>query len=67
MRASVRRLVAVAKSEGIYVNTRYPNYAVTETTSELLYGPVNAKRLRAIRDRIDPDRIMELAGGFNLP
>lgn len=66
MRASVQRLVDVAKTEGIYIETRYPNYAVTGTSAKSLYGSSNAARLEKIRGQIDPDRTMELAGGFNL-
>ena len=66
MRASVQRLVEVAKQEGIYVDTRYPNYAATGTSAALLYGLANARRLSSIRDQIDPDRAMNLAGGFDI-
>lgn len=53
-------------SEGVYVDTRYPNYAVTGTPSDLLYGSTNSQRLSAIRDQIDPNGVMELAGGFDI-
>lgn len=66
MRASVQRLVAVAKQEGIYVDTRYPNYAATGTSPELLYGVANAGRLNSIRNQVDPSKVMDLAGGFNI-
>ncbi|KAK3339810.1 hypothetical protein B0T25DRAFT_512032 [Lasiosphaeria hispida] len=69
MRASIGRLQTVALGEGIY-NTatlfQYPNYALANATSNELYGFENAARLRAIRDRIDPTRIMNLAGGFGI-
>jgi hypothetical protein len=66
MRESVQRLVGVAKQEGIYVDSKYPNYAATGTPAELLYGVANARRLRSIRNQIDPDKVMELAGGFSI-
>ncbi|KAL2130285.1 hypothetical protein VTI74DRAFT_6679 [Chaetomium olivicolor] len=68
MNLALNKLRQVAVEEDIYKETftDYPNYALTETTGERLYGSRNAARLRAIRDRIDPDRIMDLAGGFAL-
>lgn len=65
MKASVQRLITEAKKEGIYVPVKYPNYSITGSTAQQLYG-ANAGRLSQIRNKIDPDRIMELAGGFNL-
>jgi hypothetical protein len=68
MRQSIATLKQVAIAEGIYQETfpEYPNYALAGTTAEDLYGSQNAARLRAIRDQIDPDRIMDLAGGFDI-
>ncbi|KAF4539443.1 FAD linked oxidase [Lasiodiplodia theobromae] len=67
MRSSVNRLKDVAMQEGIHSNfTTYPNYAITNTTAEELYGTQNAARLRSIRNQVDPDRVMELAGGFSI-
>ncbi|SPQ26230.1 7c09011b-95e8-4631-80b9-58097e272ecf [Thermothielavioides terrestris] len=65
---SLATLKQVAKDEGIYQDSfvAYPNYATADTTAEALYGAANVRRLRAIRDRIDPDRVMDLAGGFSL-
>jgi dipeptidase len=67
MQASVARLKKVATDLGIYdpESTMYPNYAIANTTAEELYG-ANTKRLREIRERLDPKRIMDLAGGFDL-
>ncbi|KAL2170607.1 hypothetical protein VTG60DRAFT_4620 [Thermothelomyces hinnuleus] len=61
-------LKRVATEEGIYREDfpDYPNYALSGTSAEKLYGETNAVRLRQIRDQIDPDRIMDLAGGFVL-
>ena len=56
----------MARQEGIYVDTRYPNYAATGTSAELLYGAANLKRLSDIRNQIDPDRVMGLASGFDI-
>jgi len=66
MRSSVERLIQVAKDEGIYVETKYPNYAVTGTSAESLYGGQNVARLRSIRDAVDKNKVMNLAGGFSI-
>lgn len=65
MVASVERLTKVARDEGIFPEGQpvYPNYALARYQGKQLYGQ-NTARLRKIRDQIDPDRIMELAGGF---
>lgn len=68
MRESLQRLKQVAIEEGIYKDTftAYPNYAISGTTAKELYGDQNAARLRSIRDQFDPDRVMDLAGGFSI-
>ncbi|KAJ9376548.1 CAZyme family AA7 [Paecilomyces variotii] len=68
MKASIERLKKVAISEGIYreEDTAYPNYAISGKTAEELYGATNAARLRQIRAEVDPEGIMELAGGFTI-
>lgn len=68
VKLSVANLKQVAIEEGIFKDsfTAYPNYAMGDTTAEELYGPTNAARLRAIKASIDPDEVMELAGGFSL-
>ncbi|KAK3387358.1 hypothetical protein B0H63DRAFT_156360 [Podospora didyma] len=68
MRQSVARLKKVAIQEGIYTKdlAAYPNYSLASSTAEELYGPLNALRLRLVRSRIDPQRVMDLAGGFNI-
>lgn len=68
MRESLKRLKVVATKEGIHDDslTQYPNYALFDAKGEDLYGKVNAKRLRKIRNAVDPGRVMDLAGGFVL-
>ncbi|KAK3372682.1 hypothetical protein B0H63DRAFT_551550, partial [Podospora didyma] len=68
IRDLVARLKAVATAEGIFEKgvASYPNYALANTTAEELYGSVNAAKLRLVRLRIDPFRIMDLAGGFSI-
>lgn len=41
----------------------YPNYAIYDTPLEMIYG-ANLPRLRSLRQCVDPDNIMGLAGGF---
>jgi hypothetical protein len=41
----------------------YVNYALFDTPLEEMYGG-NVARLRSIKDKIDPERVMDLAGGF---
>ena len=68
MRESIKKLKQVAIEEGIYLDsyTAYPNYAISGTTAEELYGDANTARLRSIRNHFDPDRVMDLAGGFSI-
>ncbi|GME28882.1 FAD-binding domain-containing protein [Neofusicoccum parvum] len=68
MRSSVQNLKNVAIEEGIYSSdfTAYPNYAISNTTAEELYGAKNAARLSSIRSQVDPDGVMQLAGGFSI-
>ncbi|EKG19594.1 FAD linked oxidase [Macrophomina phaseolina MS6] len=68
MRTSVRKLRDVAVQEGIQPEgyTVYPNYAISNTTAEELYGRENAARLRSIRSAVDPDGVMGLTGGFDI-
>lgn len=66
MKDTADRLRDVARAEGIYSEDfrKYPNYALADATGEELYGEENLARLIEIRDSIDPNRIMDLAGGF---
>ena len=41
----------------------YPNYALYGTPLEKMYGK-NVKRLREIKNKYDPFRVMDLTGGF---
>jgi FAD/FMN-containing dehydrogenase len=68
MKDSVNRLRKIAIEEGIYKPdfTQYPNYSISNTTAEELYGPKNTQRLRKIKKQIDPKRVMDLAGGFKI-
>lgn len=44
--------------------TVYPNYAIGDMTADDLYGSANAERLRSIKASVDPNGVMQLAGGF---
>lgn len=65
---AISELREVAKQEGIFDESSavYPNYAITGTTADQLYGPVNAARLRSIKASVDPNSVMNLAGGFDI-
>ncbi|KAJ0114975.1 hypothetical protein J7T55_001382 [Diaporthe amygdali] len=65
---AVSQLRDVARQEGIFDETSavYPNYAINGTTAEELYGPANAARLRTIKASVDPEGVMNLAGGFDI-
>ncbi|RAL65682.1 hypothetical protein DID88_005350 [Monilinia fructigena] len=67
MQQSIDHLIEIAKAEGIYsTDPAYPNYALSTYSGPQIYGPTNTARLREIQDKYDPDRIMLLAGGFNI-
>lgn len=65
---AVSELRDVARQEGIFDESSsiYPNYAIAGTTAEELYGSVNAARLRSIKASVDPNSVMNLAGGFDI-
>ncbi|KAJ7091867.1 FAD dependent oxidoreductase [Mycena belliarum] len=65
MKASVAHLLRVAAADGQDVARAplYPNYVLADTPLERVYGR-NLPRLRAIRRRVDPHRVMGLAGGL---
>ncbi|ORY86976.1 hypothetical protein BCR37DRAFT_343476 [Protomyces lactucae-debilis] len=66
MRQSIATLKQVAINEGIYQANRlsYPNYALSTTAPEEMYGVQGLARLRAIKRQVDPQQVMDLAGGF---
>ena len=47
---------------GYYV---YPNYALADVRVEDMYGE-NLEKMREVRERVDPNRLMALAGGFKV-
>ncbi|KAK7710735.1 hypothetical protein SLS64_005639 [Diaporthe eres] len=65
---AISELREVAKQEGIFDESSavYPNYAISGTTAEQLYGSANAARLRTIKASVDPNNVMNLAGGFDI-
>jgi hypothetical protein len=56
--------VAVADGQDVKHGVVYPNYALPETPLEELYGE-NVPRLKALRKKHDPKRVMDFAGGFH--
>ncbi|ROW05742.1 hypothetical protein VMCG_05184 [Cytospora schulzeri] len=67
-KTAIQNIKDVAVEEGLFKDsfTAYPNYAIAGTTAEELYGTANAARLKTIKNSIDPTRVMELAGGFDI-
>ncbi|KAF8267725.1 FAD-binding domain-containing protein [Lactarius quietus] len=57
------RAAALKDGQNIEHAAVYPNYALFDTPLEDMYGP-NVPRLRALRQAIDPEDVMGLAGGF---
>ena len=64
-RQSAAHLTSVAIEEGQHVGNAalYPNYALIGTPLEKMYGQ-NVGHLRALKQRIDPEDVMALAGGW---
>jgi hypothetical protein len=57
---------AVAEGQSMPGDVMYNNYAPPDTAVVELYGAENLAKLRAIRERVDPGRVMDLAGGFKI-
>ena len=55
--------VAIADGQNLSHAAVYVNYALFDTPLEDMYGG-NLARLRRIKAKIDPERVMDLAGGF---
>ena len=64
-RQSATHLTSVAIEEGQYVGNAalYPNYALVGTSLEKMYGQ-NVGNLKVLKQRIDPEDVMGLAGGW---
>ncbi|KAK7032206.1 hypothetical protein VNI00_013380 [Paramarasmius palmivorus] len=63
-RQSVAAIKALAQSEGVLGDSKYPNYAIFDTPLEEMYGSDNAQRLKDLKKVVDPDDVMGLCGGF---
>jgi len=55
--------VAIADGQNLSHAAVYINYALFDTPLEEMYGG-NLARLCRIKAKIDPERVMDLAGGF---
>ena len=64
---STNTIQAAAIDEGQNITDApvYGNYALIGTPIKSLYGE-NLQRLRSIRNEVDPNNVMALAGGFKL-
>jgi hypothetical protein len=61
--AKTIRGVALADGQDLSHAAVYVNYALFDTPLEDIYGG-NLPRLRKIKAKIDPERVMDLAGGW---
>ena len=61
--AKTIRGVVIADGQNLSHAAVYVNYALFDTPLEDMYGG-NLARLRSIKAKIDPERVMVLAGGF---
>jgi len=61
--AKTIRGVAIADGQNLSHAAVYVNYALFDTPLEDMYGG-NLARLRRIKAKIDPERVMDLSGGF---
>ncbi|GLB42526.1 putative oxygen-dependent FAD-linked oxidoreductase family protein [Lyophyllum shimeji] len=57
--------LAIAEGQDIVDAAVYPNYAIYDTPLVGLYGG-NVPALQALKARVDPQNVMNLAGGFRL-
>ena len=55
--------VAITDGQNLTDAAVYVNYALFDTPLKDMYGG-NLARLRSIKAKIDPDKVMDLAGGF---
>jgi hypothetical protein len=62
-KTATRRIRKAAVDDGVDIGASYPNYAISDTPLEEMYG-TNIQKLREIKVRVDPDNVMGLAGGF---
>jgi hypothetical protein len=60
---AIRDVAVFADGQDLSEATVYVNYALFGTPLEDIYGG-NLPRLRGIKAGVDPERVMDLAGGF---
>ncbi|GLB39882.1 putative oxygen-dependent FAD-linked oxidoreductase family protein [Lyophyllum shimeji] len=65
-RQSAARIKELAVREGQKVADAptYPNLAIYDTPLEAMYGTDNVAKLKALKNKVDPENVMGLAGGF---
>lgn len=65
LKKSVAKLRDDVQDEGQILETAslYPNLPLPDTPMERMYGK-NLRKLRLLRDKYDPKRVMDLTGGW---
>ncbi|KAK0460521.1 FAD-binding domain-containing protein [Desarmillaria tabescens] len=51
---------------GVEGAPRYPNYAIIGTPVVDMFGQEGLRRMQAVRERVDPEGVMQLTGGFKV-
>ncbi|PWN43837.1 FAD-binding domain-containing protein [Ceraceosorus guamensis] len=62
--AALLRAQAVKEGQNLDDVYLYPNYAIAGTSSNKVYGPQSAQRLRTLRKKYDPKNVMGLTTYF---
>lgn len=62
-RSSAEQITRAAVQEGQRNGPIYPNYAMWDTPLEWMYME-NTDKLRSLKQRVDPNNVMQLTGGF---
>ncbi|KAK7038740.1 hypothetical protein VNI00_010625 [Paramarasmius palmivorus] len=57
---------AIEEGQSVPGAILYSNYAPPDTPPEQLFGAENLARMRQVRDRVDPGRVMAQTGGFKI-
>ena len=65
VKQSAEQIRQVALHEGLVLGEKSPGAAAYDTSLEDIYGG-NLQRLKVLKQRVDPNNVMGLCGGFKL-